>query len=148
MTSSSRLDQRLRLTHASFGTADLDRAIEFYQDVLGGEVAHEFRNDTGERYGVFLHLGESTFIELFRDVNVATARTCTFRHVCFDVSDIEALADHLRKHGFSPIIRRGRTDGILQLFIEDADGNKIEFQEHDEHSALRRFLVDRQTSAT
>jgi len=144
MTLPGEFSQRVRLVHASFGTRNLERAVGFYRDVLGGEIAHEFRNEAGDCYGVFVHMGCGTFVELFRDIGIEAGATCTFRHICFDVPDIEAMAKHLTNHGFTPSIRRGRTDGVLQLFIEDMDGNKIEFQQQDEHSALQRFLADKQ----
>jgi catechol 2,3-dioxygenase-like lactoylglutathione lyase family enzyme len=145
VTSQAVVAQAIRLAHASFGTRDLNRAIRFYQDVLGGEIAHEFRNGAGELYGAFLHMGEGTFIELFRDANVQSGGSSAFRHVCYEVTDLAAMASHLRQLGLDPAIRRGRTDGILQFFIEDADGNTIEFQQQDEQSALHRFLADKQS---
>jgi catechol 2,3-dioxygenase-like lactoylglutathione lyase family enzyme len=131
----------LRLAHVSLGTADLARAVRFYCDVLGAEVAHEFRNDKGERYGVFLHVGEGTFIEMFIDAVAAGSLSSRFRHLCFEVADVEATAEQLTSIGYLPNVRRGRTDGILQFFIEDPDGNRIEFQQHDERSVLHPFLV-------
>ncbi|HZL59485.1 MAG TPA: VOC family protein [Stellaceae bacterium] len=135
--------QPLRLAHVSLSTPDLACAIRFYCDVLGAEIAHEFRNDKGELYGAFLHVGEGTFIELFNDPAVSGAEASRFRHLCFEVTDIEAMAEHLRHLNYVLNIRRGRTDGILQFLIEDADGNKIEFQQHDERSTLRPFLPKR-----
>ena len=130
-----------RLHHVSLSTHDLQRALAFYCDVLGGEVAHEFRNDSGELYGVFVHHGHGTFIELFRDEGAAASLPGRFRHLAFEVEDIAAAANSLGAKGYTPTIRRGRTDKVLQLFVDDADGNKIELQQHDEQSALKQYLA-------
>jgi catechol 2,3-dioxygenase-like lactoylglutathione lyase family enzyme len=139
----------LRLGHLSLGTPDLPRAVAFYTEVLGLEVAHEFRNDKGERYGVFIHAGSGSFIELFNDDRAADDHAADhavvgrFRHFCLEVADIHGAAERLARLGHSTPIRRGRTDGILQLFLHDPDGNMIELQEHDEQSALHRFVPPR-----
>jgi len=136
----------LRLHHVSLGTPDLPRALAFYRDLLGGEVAHEFRNDAGELYGVFVHHGHGTFVELFRDEGAAASQPGRFRHLAFEVADIEAAAASLRAKGYTPTVRRGRTDSVLQLFVDDADGNTVELQQHDEQSALTRYLAKRRSS--
>ena len=130
----------VRLSHVSLSTPDLARAVTFYQDVFGSDVAHEFRNDRGERYGVFLHVGAQTFLELFNDAASSEARTSRFRHFCFEVEDIAAAAERLRGLGYDVDVKRGRTDRILQCFINDPDGNMIELQQHDEQSELRDFI--------
>jgi glyoxylase I family protein len=136
MTASLRV---LRLHHVSLSTPDLPRALAFYRDHLGGQLAHEFRTDAGELYGVFLHHGDGTFIELFHQDNAGAGDPSRFRHLAFEVEDIEAAAASLRSRGYAPTVRRGRTDKVLQLFIDDPDGNRVELQQHDEQSALTRY---------
>lgn len=128
-----------RLSHASFGSADLPRTIAFYRSLLGCEVAHEFKNETGEVYGVFLHCGDGTFLEFFND-RVSPAPGGSFRHICFEVGDLEALAARFRDAGYQPEIRRGRTDRIRQFFVHDPDGVMIEFHQHDGELVLLPFL--------
>ena len=128
-----------KLSHASFGSTDLPRTIAFYVTKLGCRVAHEFKNAEGETYGVFLASGEGTFVEFFNDKS-PKPNGGLFRHICFEVDDIEAAAALCRDHGFDVEIRRGRTDKVLQFFIHDPDGIMIEFQQHDEQSVLLKFV--------
>jgi catechol 2,3-dioxygenase-like lactoylglutathione lyase family enzyme len=133
-----------RLSHASLSARDLAKTERFYVDVLGCEVAHEFRNAAGERYGFFLHAGDGTFLEFFQKPD-APREEGLFRHLCFEVDDIEAFARHVAAHGFTDVkVTRGRTDRILQFFILDPDGTKIEFQQHDEQSALAPYTKRRE----
>lgn len=133
--------ETLRLHHVSLSTSDLPRAIAFYRDALGGEVAHEFRNENGKLYGAFIHCGNGSFIELFHAA--AFVPSGRLRHLSFEVADIEAAAAHMRELGYAPAVRRGRTDKVLQFFIHDPDGNEIELQQHDGQSALTWFLNQR-----
>lgn len=124
-----------RLSHVCLGSTDLRKTIAFYRDVLDCTVAHEFRNPEGEVYGVFLSCRNGTFIEFFNE-QVPKPPGGLFRHVCFEVTDIETMAEVARSHGLNPEVRRGRTDHILQFFVHDPDGNMIEFQQHDSQSVL------------
>jgi len=130
-----------RLSHASFGTPDLPRTIEFYRSALGCQVVHEFKNAASEVYGVFLNCGNGTFLEFFTD---RTPRQVggLFRHICFQVDDLGAVAARLHSFGHHPEIQRGRTDHILQFFVHDPDGIMIEFQQHDAESVLLPYLRD------
>ena len=130
-----------RLSHVCLGSTDLTRTRDFYCRVLGCEVAHEFRNPAGELYGVFLACRNGTFLEFFREP-APKPPGGLFRHMCFEVEDIERTADELRSHGFRPEVKRGRTDHILQFFIHDPDGNMIEFQQHDRESVLHAMLPE------
>ena len=130
-----------RLSHVCLGSTNLARTIVFYRDVLGCEVAHEFRNSDGKLYGVFLACGNGTFLEFFNE-DQAKPPGGLFRHVSFEVPDIEHAAASARRHGFQPEVRRGRTDHILQFFINDPDGNMIEFQQHDQQSVLYALLQE------
>jgi len=129
-----------RLAHVSLGAPDLDAAIAFFARLLDAPIAHEFRNAAGERYGVFLFTGGESFLELFHEPRSDLDRPSLFRHLCFEVADLEAMASHARALGHAVEIRRGRTDGVLQFFVTGPGGIAVEFQQHDDQSALLPFL--------
>ena len=131
-----------RLSHASFGSTDLPRTIDFYRSMLGCEVVHEFKNSAGQVYGVFLDCGNGTFLEFFNEQTPQSSGGL-FRHICFEVDDLKAAAARFRAAGYQAEIKRGRTDRILQFFAHDPDGIMIEFQEHDAESVLLPYVRDR-----
>ena len=130
-----------RLSHACLGSTNLPRTIAFYRELIGCEVAHEFRNAAGELYGVFLSCRNGTFLEFFNEQQPRPPGGL-FRHLCFEVDDIEGMAAAARKRGLTAEIKRGRTDHILQFFVHDPDGNMIEFQQHDRQSVLYPLLTE------
>jgi lactoylglutathione lyase len=130
-----------RLSHVCLGSTNLSRTVTFYRDLLGCEVAHEFRNPEGKLYGVFLACRNGTFLEFFNEDRPPPAGGL-FRHLCFEVEDIERLAERVRGRGLEAEVRRGRTDHILQFFISDPDGNRVEFQQHDRQSVLYSRLPE------
>src|SRR5262245_28817595 len=93
-----------RLSHVCLGSTNLPRTIKFYQEVLGCEIAHEFRNPAGELYGVFLSCRNGTFIEFFNEQS-PKGPGGLFRHTSFEVDDIEQMAATARRHGFSPEVK-------------------------------------------
>ena len=131
-----------RLSHVCLGSTDLARTIGFYRDLLGCEVAHEFRNPAGALYGVFLSCRNGTFLEFFNE-QAPKPPGGLFRHLCFQVEDIEQMAQAARGRGLQAEVKRGRTDRILQFFVHDPDGNMIEFQQHDAESVLYPLLPER-----
>ena len=130
-----------RLSHACLGSTNLPRTIAFYRELVGCQVAHEFRNAAGELYGVFLSCRNGTFLEFFNEQQPKPPGGL-FRHLCFEVDDVEDMAAVARRHGLTAEIKRGRTDHILQFFIHDPDGNMVEFQQHDRQSVLYPLLPE------
>lgn len=128
-----------RLSHISLNSRDLAATERFYVDIMGFEIAHEFRNAAGERYGLFLYAGGGSFIECFQSEDVEAKGA--LRHLCFEVNDIEDFAAHLKTLGVAEVApRRGRTDRVLQFFFVGPDGIEVEIQQHDEQSALKRYV--------
>ena len=130
-----------RLSHACLGSTNLPRTIAFYRELVGCQVAHEFRNAAGELYGVFLSCRNGTFLEFFNEQQPKPPGGL-FRHLCFEVDDIEDMAAAAQKRGLTGEIKRGRTDHILQFFVHDPDGNMVEFQQHDRQSVLYPLLPE------
>lgn len=121
-----------RLSHVCLGTTDLEHLIAFYEKLLEARVIHEFRNPAGFRYGALLALAPGTFLEMFNEPDPeARSGKGLFRHFCFEVEDIEAMAAHVRTMGLTPEVKRGRTDRTLQFTIADPDGTPVEFHQYD-----------------
>jgi len=128
-----------RLSHISLGSTDLTRTVAFYRSLLDCEVVHEFKNAAGEAYGVFLDCNNGTFLEFFNEQSPRPPGGL-FRHICFEVDDLDAAAARFRSAGYNVEIGRGRTDRILQFFVHDPDGTMIEFQQHDAQSVLLPYV--------
>ncbi len=130
-----------RLSHISLNSRDLTATERFYVDVMGFEIAHEFRNAAGERYGFFLHAGGGSFIECFRSEHAPAPGA--FRHLCFEVDDLEGFADPLKAYGIADVaLRRGRTDHVLQFSFVTPDGIEVEIQQHDTQSVLKPYVPE------
>jgi len=114
------------IAHACFTVSNLDRALGFYRDALGLEVAFEFLRDDGTRYGVYLKLGRRTFIELFEGTLGEPAEGQSYKHICLEVDDIDATVAMLRTRGVVVSDKKLGKDQSWQAWITDPDGNRIE----------------------
>ena len=122
------------LAHVCFVVSDLEKALDFYRDTLDLQEAFDFKNEEGEQYGVYLHVGGRNFIELFKgDVEESEAQH-SYRHLCLEVDDIEETAADLRDRGLevSPV-KMGK-DHSYQAWITDPDGNRIELHQYTPES--------------
>jgi glyoxylase I family protein len=120
------------LDHLVLRVADLDRAIRFYEDVLGCHV--ERRLD--EPKLVQLRAGAS-MIDLVprggesRSEDAAAGRNLDHFAVRISTFDFPALAAHLRQHGVAvgEVRRRYGAEGYgSSLYITDPDGNVVELK--------------------
>jgi catechol 2,3-dioxygenase-like lactoylglutathione lyase family enzyme len=122
------------LAHACFTVSDLDRSLSFYRDSLGLKEAFDFVDDAGRRFGVYLHLGGRSFIELFRGPLDERADRQSYRHICLEVDDIHTTVDALRNAGVEvsePVLG---ADKSYQAWITDPDGNRIELHAYTAES--------------
>jgi catechol 2,3-dioxygenase-like lactoylglutathione lyase family enzyme len=122
------------VAHVCFIVRDLEPALEFYQGVLGLKPAFDFINDKGQRYGIYLHAGHRTFIELFQSSHGQPADGQSYRHLCLEVDDVAKTVERLKTHGMqtSDVIK-GK-DHSWQAWLEDPDGNKIELMSYTHES--------------
>ena len=135
--------------HAAISTPDLERCIDFYTRVIGGEVAWTFGWPAGtpeadEVTGVensaadaaMLKIGE-TFLEVFQFKSPETPPRQGLRpvnlhgitHVCLEVEDIEAEYERLKAAGMSFMCAPKAQDGSSMVYGRDPDGNVVELIE-------------------
>ncbi len=117
-----------RVSHVCLATPDLDRILAFYCGLLGCRIIHSFQRPGTEVYGVFVLVGEGTFLEIFKGPEPPGLPGC-IRHFCFQVEDIQRVARRLEAAGIPAQVKEGRTDHVLLLEIDDPDGRRLEFHQ-------------------
>jgi len=114
------------LAHVCFVVKDLDESIAFYRDGLGMTPAFDFVRETGERFGLYLHVGGRNFVELFQgDIDDRAPRQ-SYQHLCLEVEDFDGTVEELRKRGLEVSEAKLGTDKSWQAWLTDPDGNRIE----------------------
>jgi catechol 2,3-dioxygenase-like lactoylglutathione lyase family enzyme len=114
------------LAHVCFTVRDLDAATAFYTDKLGLRRAFDFVNDNGVRFGVYLHVGGRSFIELFTGKHDDQADGPSFKHICLEVDDVAHTVADLRAKGVEITDAKMGADHSWQAWLADPDGNRIE----------------------
>jgi catechol 2,3-dioxygenase-like lactoylglutathione lyase family enzyme len=122
------------LAHVCFRVRDLDASIDFYVGKLGMEHAFDFINDQGERFGVYLHVGGRSFVELFRAEPGEPEKPRSWQHICLEVEDVKAAVQQLRAAGLEVTDPNLGSDGSWQAWLQDPDGNRIELHSYTPES--------------
>lgn len=132
--------------HAGINVSDMDKALEFYNELLGFEVLSDNMAegeiaDTGlgikdiKFRQVYLRAG-STELELFQYINPEgkkldeSQRNCDMgiRHIAFVVEDITGAYERLSKKGIKFVSEPLKNpDGVQWVFFQDYDGIFLEF---------------------
>ncbi len=124
------------LDHVVLRTADIDRMITFYGDVLGCPVERRL-----DDLGLVQMRAGTSLIDLV-DINGEIGRAGgaaagdearNLDHYCLRVDnfDADAIAAHLKNHGVEPgdPARRYGADGFGQsIYFQDPDGNTVELK--------------------
>lgn len=140
MTTGSRHTMTLseRLHHVGIAVSDLETSLQWYRQKLDFAVEKRFTLEEAHveivklisRGGVRVELLKSTANDALGegDDGVVTPRA---KHICFEVDDIEAAAEELRRRGIQlvqepKVIEASREKNC---WIVDHEGNMIEFIE-------------------
>ena len=102
---------------AGLPVADYDRALAWYQRLLGSEPSF-LPNDIEAVWEIAEH--RSVFIEL-RPAHAGHAR-----HTLF-VDDLDATVAAIAERGLEPTSRETYENGVRKASYHDADGNEIDF---------------------
>jgi lactoylglutathione lyase len=107
---------------------DLEATIEFWQRVMGFAVARRFK--AGPQVEIaFMDDGHGNQIEFI--VGTGHAYKGDGISIGFDVADIEATAEHLRKHGVAIVFGPSTMpSGVKLLHARDLNGLELGFVEN------------------
>jgi catechol 2,3-dioxygenase-like lactoylglutathione lyase family enzyme len=128
-----------QLAHLNFFSDNHAEMIDFYVQKLGLKIAFTLDNEKGEPFGWYIECGKMTFIEIFDQAGAvrqwgghveALRQGSKYRHLCFEVKDLEAYRILLTGRGVhvSPI--SVGMDNSKQAWIKDPDENDIELMEY------------------
>jgi catechol 2,3-dioxygenase-like lactoylglutathione lyase family enzyme len=123
------------LAHIALTVRDLEACVAFYEKNLGFRVAFDYRDEQGKIRAAYLHIGERTFIELFRGEPDVPTENTPYRHFSLEVDHLEQTVAALQANGVELVkpVKRGN-DRSWQAWIEDPAGNLIELQEYTPES--------------
>jgi catechol 2,3-dioxygenase len=122
-----RIDPRVDIGHVHLKVADLDRALGFYNGVLGFEVTTRWRGAAFLSAGGYHHhIGLNTWESA--GGSPPPSGTTGLYHVAIRYPDRAALADALRRLTEHQIQLEGASDhGVSEaLYLRDPDGNGVE----------------------
>lgn len=123
----------IKLTHISLLSADVQKALQFYQDVFGFEVVNNYGNYAE------LKVGDDFKLTLFERAEMAKMLPSTRPELVngqraileFHVDKLDDFCDMLRGK-YVPLVKQPEDKpdwGIRVTYIEDLDGNLIELYE-------------------
>src|SRR5512138_2433378 len=99
-----------QLAHVCLFTDRLEEMRRFYADTLGLRFAFPLEDRSGKAFGLYFDAGHSTFVEIFDrrgaqamwgGADPAVERGTAFRHLCFEVTGLEALRAKLLAKGLA-----------------------------------------------
>lgn len=119
--------------HIALKVHDIGRSLDFYRDRLGFPEMMRIDKPEGGLWLVYLRVTDEQFIEIFPGAESDRApgwNGNAITHVCLTVDDLDAVVDRVTSAGIPLLIeKKTAIDGNRQAWIEDPDGNRIEFMQ-------------------
>jgi catechol 2,3-dioxygenase-like lactoylglutathione lyase family enzyme len=121
------------MIHVAVRAKNLERTLGFYTETLGFPETLRYNYTDGTPLCVYVRVADQQFIEIFgsgRGDRGPDRLETAIIHFCLVVQDIEATARTLEEAGV-PLSRELHTPEGRLIYVEDPDGNTIEFSGRD-----------------
>ena len=132
------------IAHIAYMVSDMEKSLRFYCDTLGFREMFTLKNDAGEPWIIYMEVAPHQYIELFYDIEHAERVPLSFSnmgsrigymHLSLEVVGMKELEAQLRQKGVEILKPTNLgSDNTWQMWIEDPDGNPIEFHEYTDKS--------------
>ena len=123
----------MRILHTMLRVVDLDRALNFYVEVLGMRVLRRKEYPGGRFTNVFVGYGDeasAAVLELTHNWDTRTYDLGSgYGHIAIEVDDAYQACEEVKKRGGKVTREAGpmKHGTTVIAFVEDPDGYKIEF---------------------
>lgn len=113
------------LDHVNIRTSRLATLVDFYQDVLGMHTGWRPAFSFG---GAWLYCGEHAVVHLVEVAEQPQVGQPQLEHFAFRASGLSAFLARLEERNIEHRQVTVPSNGNLQVFLRDPDGNHIEIQ--------------------
>ena len=123
----------MRILHTMLRVGDLDRALNFYVDVLGMRELRRKDYPGGRFTNLFVGYGDESSAAVLELTHNWDTRTYDlgsgYGHVAIEVDDAYQACEEVKKRGGKVTREAGpmKHGTTIIAFVEDPDGYKIEF---------------------
>src|SRR6478752_10380780 len=120
------------LGHIGLKVKNIEKSLAFYTEILGLPEMFRLHRD-GRLWLVYLRITDQQYLEIFPDAvedRAPDAESNGINHFCLIVDNIDTVVRQLSDKGIE-LFRSLKTgaDNNRQAWIQDPDGNRIEFME-------------------
>ena len=129
----------MRMMHTMLRVTNLDRALQFYCDVLGMTLSRRKDYPEGRFTLAFVGFGDeqdATVLELTHNWDTDSyAMGTAYGHIAIGVADVYATCEAIRIRGGKIVREAGPMKGgkTVIAFVEDPDGYKVEILQDEPH---------------
>ncbi len=115
--------------HTAYNVTDMEKSMKYYCEGLGFTHAFSLERE-GKPWIEYLHIAGMQFVELFYTDSLVPPQGISYAHLCLSVDDAEATCKEFEARGveITSYPRQG-SDGNIQFWSKDPDGNRIEFMQ-------------------
>lgn len=111
------------MNHFTVLSSDLERSKAFYINILG--LTEGYRPPFAFP-GAWLYAGDQAILHIMAGKPMPANAAGVIDHMAFTASDLQSVADTLKRQGISYELHRLKGLEIWQLFCHDPDGAKVE----------------------
>ena len=120
-----------RIGHLAFRTADMQKTLTFYTEMLGFRHQFSIKDDQGNPWIEYVMTPDGRFIEFFyMSKQTLPEKGESYMHLCLEVDDCAGAVAELESKGvvIDRPVKTGK-DGNRQAWVKDPDGRDIEIME-------------------
>lgn len=132
--------QNLRMLHTMLRVGNLEKSLDFYQNVLGMQLLRRQDYEEGRFTLAFVGYGDEanhTVLELTHNWDTEQYDLGTgYGHIAIGVADAYQACEIIKQRGGKVVREAGPMKGgkTVIAFVEDPDGYKVELIQQDHHA--------------